>query len=196
MDRLKRLILFVGLILLAFYIVGFAFPNEPDGFRNLKWGDAPTEGMIQINEWILDDVLPQHLMNMIFIQVTNAQKLYYIENDSLSIGSAKLDIIYYNYNIYSNELYRVSGIFTGETNYNILKIVFEDRYGKPTDLSTAGMDGYLLEWKGDKAEVQLYYNTQNNNKNMGWFAIESMQITLEKPLNNLHEEIEKAKDDF
>ncbi len=32
-------------IVLVFLItgIGFAFQNEPDGFRGLKWGDAPTE---------------------------------------------------------------------------------------------------------------------------------------------------------
>ena len=35
-----------ALIILALSASSFAFQNEPDGFRGLKWGDSPTEDMI------------------------------------------------------------------------------------------------------------------------------------------------------
>jgi len=195
---IRKILLAIVLIFLITGI-GFAFQNEPDGFRALKWGDAPTEDMTLIEEWILDyDILLNNLLNLIFIQITNLPKLFYIEKDNLNIGNAKLENIFYNFNLYSNQLYRISGIFVGETNYNILKIVFEDRYGKPTNYMTTIVDGYLSEWIGDKAEVQLYYNISNNIKaeNKGWFSIESTKITPEHPTDNIQKEIEKAKEDF
>ena len=188
-------------IVLVFLItgIGFAFQNEPDGFRGLKWGDEPTEDMTFLDKWIVDkNILTKNLLNQIFIQVTYSQNLYYRENEKLNIGSAKLDNIFYNFNIYSNQFYRVSSIFSGEANYNILKMIFEEKYGKPTDYSSKAIYGYLLQWTGDKAEIKLYYNSEKSDDwyHKGWFSIESINIHPESPEDNKQKELEKAKEDF
>ncbi len=38
-------LLLVLVLILALPLGAFAFQNEPDGFRGLKWGDPPTEDM-------------------------------------------------------------------------------------------------------------------------------------------------------
>jgi len=82
----------------------------------------------------------------------------------------------------------MQSIFTGETNYNILKIILEGRFGKPT-----WRDGYFLRWIGDKAEISLYFNSK---KKGGLFAIISTEIRSESPEDNKQKEVEKAEEDF
>lgn len=121
---IKKILLVIVLVFLVAGI-GFAsqdeiaFKNEPDGFRGLKWGDAPTEDM----------VFSYRVVSEYNIYKGN---YYYRKSDKLNIGSAELDSIKYIFNLYSNQFYKMQSIFTGETNYNILKIILEGRFGKPT----------------------------------------------------------------
>jgi hypothetical protein len=183
MDGLKRLMLLVSLIFLTVYIVGFAFPNEPDGFRGLKWGDAPTEDMKFLSERNYSD---------------DTACCYYIYDDKLSIGSANLRDIFYDFTIYSKQFFKVLASFVGEANYNILKIIFEERYGEPTYVSN-DRNYNSLSWTGNIAKVHLYYNIKKGNSNehhKGWFAIESLKIDMETPEDNRKKEVKKAKADF
>lgn len=41
----RALILVTAILTLLSPNMVFAFQNEPDGFRGLKWGDPPTESM-------------------------------------------------------------------------------------------------------------------------------------------------------
>jgi hypothetical protein len=166
-------------IVLIFLItgIGFAFQNEPDGFRGLKWGDAPTEDMI---------FLHQVVENRYF----NNGNYYYkgLLVEKLHIGSAKINHISYIFNLYSNQFYKVNLFFNGEPNFEILKMICEGKYGEPTH-----EDKYFLRWVGDKAGVSLYFNPK---KKEGLFAIESTEIHSESPEDNKQKEVEKAEEDF
>jgi len=91
---IKKILL---VIVLVFLITGMgfasqdeiAFKNEPDGFRGLKWGDAPTEDM----------VFSYRVVSEYNIYKGN---YYYRKSDKLNIGSAELDSIKYIFNLYSN----------------------------------------------------------------------------------------------
>lgn len=101
--------------------IGFAFQNEPGGFRGLKWGDAPTEDMV---------FLHQVVENRYFDNGNYYYKGLLVEK--LHIGSAKINHISYIFNLYSNQFYKVNLFFNGGTNFEILKIICEGKYGKPT----------------------------------------------------------------
>ena len=172
-------------IVLIFLITGIgfasqdeiAFKNEPDGFRGLKWGDAPTEDMIFYHQEV-GEYSPN-------------KGNYYMQGllvDKLNIGSAKIRSISYIFNLYSNQFYKVNLFFNSETNFKILKIICEGKYGKPTL-----EDKYLLCWFGDKANVSLYFNSK---KKEGLFMIESTKILPERPEDNKQKEVEKAEEDF
>ena len=185
---MKRVIL--SSIILIFLItgMGFAFQNEPDGFRGLKWGDAPTEDMTflgETREYIID--------NYPKTTITNTKtKSYYKRNEKNNIGSAKLYNIFYRFNLYSNQFYKVMCVFYDEDNYNILGIIFREEFGEPTYIDKR-KNKYFLKWVGDKTEVQLYYNPKENK---GWIGFKSMKIRPEKIEDNKQKELEKAKDDF
>jgi hypothetical protein len=146
------------------------FKNEPDGFRGLKWGDMPTEDMVFIGSNL-------YIGNY-----------YYKRDDKLNIGNAKLDHIFYNFNLYSNQFYEVSVSFFGKNNYDNLEIIFEERFGKPTL-----KDSYSMWWDGKKAKIAL---TFDSDKEEGCFFISSMKIREENPEGNKQKEVEKAEEDF
>ena len=169
-------------IVLIFLITGIgfasqdeiAFKNEPDGFRGLKWGDAPTEDM------------------MLNCQHIYSGSTYYKKEDKLNIGNAELGLIYYMFNLYSNQFYKVLSTFYGENNYNTLKIIFEGRFGEST--KTYKEYGFnVLQWTGEKTKIKLCYNSKHSE---GYIVIESMKIHSERPEDNKQKEIEKAKEDF
>ena len=45
-KRYFVLMVFLVMMVLALTMGAFAFQNEPDGFRGLKWGDPPGKDMI------------------------------------------------------------------------------------------------------------------------------------------------------
>ena len=188
---MKKIILLS--IILIFLITGisFAFQNEPDGFRGLKWGDAPTEDMTflgETREYVINNY-PKTTNSHITNTKTNC---YYKRNEKNNIGSAELYNIFYNFNLYSNQFYKVMCVFYNEDNYNILGIIFREEFGEPT-YTDKRKNRYFLKWVGDKTEVQLYYNPKENK---GWIGFKSMKIHPENIEDNKQKELEKAKEDF
>jgi len=183
-----RKILLASILILLITGTGFAFQNEPDGFRGLKWGDAPTEDMKflgETTEYIIGNYPEPTITNT----KTNC---YYKRNEKNNIGSAELYNIFYNFNLYSNQFYKVMCVFYNKNNYNILGIIFREEFGEPT-YTDKGKNKYSLQWTGDKTEVQLYYNPKDNK---GWIGFKSMKIHPEKIEDNKQKELEKAKEDF
>ena len=174
MKKISLSLLVVLLFIFALASIAQAFQNEPDGFRGLKWGDPPTEDMVYLGD------------------ISYAQNTYHRKGDKLGIGSATLNEIRYKFNFYSYQFHEVFANFTSETDYKILKIIFEGRYGKPTYIRE-GKDSYFLQWIGDKAEIRLYYDSKEY---YGWFFISSKKIREENPEGNKQKEVEKAKEDF
>jgi len=174
---MKKVILLSVILIFLITGMGFAFQNEPDGFRGLKWGDTPTEDMTFLYQ------------SLAFLGNGNS---YYRKDDKLNIGSAKLDRIFYRFTLYNYQFYKVTATFIYKISYDILKIICEGRFGKPTYMREK-KDDYLLRWSGDKAKIYLYYDSREC---IGWFIIENMKIHSEKPEDNKQKEIEKAKEDF
>lgn len=182
MKKNVSILLIVSCILIIFTSILFAeeikytFQNEPDGFRGLKWGDAPTEDM----KFVLKNVY--------------SGNCYYRKDDKLNIGTAKLNYIFYHFTLYSNQFSDVVADFYSKTDYDILKIIFKEKFGKPILISEEkGKDRHFLIWKGEKAKICLTFDSK---KWEGFFSIESMKIRPEKPEDNKQKEAEKAKEDF
>lgn len=173
-NKMKKVILLSVILIFLITGMGSAFQNEPDGFRGLKWGDLPTEDMVYLGE------------------ISYAENIYHRKEDKLVIGSATLEEIRYKFNFYSYQFYEVFANFTSKTDYKILKIIFEGRYGKPTYIRE-GKNSYFQQWIGDKAEIRLYYDFKGY---YGWFWIASRRIHRETPEDNKQKEVEKAKEDF
>ncbi len=73
----KAIVVLAVLIILALSLVGFAFQNEPTGFRGLKWGDPPGEDMVFIRG---DEY---------------GRNQYELPDEKLQIGEAELESIKY-----------------------------------------------------------------------------------------------------
>jgi len=127
-------------IVLVFLItgIGFAFQNEPDGFRGLKWGDKPTEDM------------------EFYWQNEDKEDLYLKTNDKMEIGGVKLHNIKYSYK--KSEFIRAFGEIMSDDDYSILEIFCREEFGKPSKDSFSSITGTgELEWCGEKSRIILLY---------------------------------------
>ena len=135
---IRKILLAIVLIFLITGI-GFAFQNEPDGFRGLKWGDAPTEDMV------------------FFGQNVDKEDLYHKENDKIEIRSVKLSNITYRF-YKKKEFIGVSGEIISDDDYSILEIFCREEFGKPSKEGPVGVTGTdMLEWCGEKSRISLVY---------------------------------------
>lgn len=188
MKKNVSILLLAGILIFLITGIGFAFQNEPDGFRGLKWGDAPTEDMTflgETREYVIENYPKTTIIN-------TKSNSYYKRNEKKNIGSAEIYEIFYRFNLYSNQFYKVMCVFYNEDNYNILGIIFREEFGEPK-YTDKGKNKYFLKWVGDKTEVHLYYNSKEYK---GWVKFESRKIKPEKIEDNKQKEVEKAKEDF
>lgn len=129
---IRKILLAIVLIFLITGI-GFAFQNEPDGFRGLKWGDAPTEDMVFYEDWGDSD-------------------LYLRPTDKMEIWNVKFHKIgYFFYE--KKQFMEVSGFIRSKEYYDILEIFCREKYGKPTEEKYGKSIPeiyYDLEWWGKK----------------------------------------------
>ena len=134
-----RKILLASILIFLITGMGFAFRNEPDGFRGLKWGDAPTEDMV------------------FFGQNVDKEDLYHKENDKIEIRSIKLSNITYRF-YKKKEFIGVSGKIMSDDDYSILEIFCREEFGKPSKESFSSITGDgELEWCGEKSRISLLY---------------------------------------
>ncbi len=129
---MKKGLLLVLVLVLALSLGGFAFQNEPEGFRDLKWGDPPSEAMKYLND-------------------LGGSKNYTLPEDKMSIGSAEFWMITYQF--YEGRFFLVSLYFDGEDNYDLLETICKERYGEEID---SGF--YQLSWWGQNTSISLYHD--------------------------------------
>ena len=149
---MKKVIILSIILILLITGIGFAFQNEPDGFRELKWGDAPTE-------------------DMIFVGELNVGEVFYTKiEDKKGIGTAKFYAL--GYAFYNNRFMQAMGFFRDKDNYNTLETICREKYGEPTK------EGYYnLTWYGSKTIILLIYDII---KDGGSLIFGSIKITKEK----------------
>ncbi len=167
---MKRIIV-IGIVIwlvLALSVGAFAFENEPDGFRGLKWGDPPSKEM----EY-LDDI--------------GGLKNYTLPDDKMSIGSAKFYLIVYGF--YEGRFFGITLYFRGENNYDLLETICKERYG--SEKLEEGF--YALDWTGQKSFITLRYNIV---KETGFLLLNGTVIVLEKSAAEKKKEAEKAEGDW
>ena len=135
--------LFLLLISVYVAIPAFAFQNEPDGFRGIKWGTNISE---------LNDML---------VAESGKDTVYYIrKNDTLKIGNADIDQI--SYGFYKNRLFVVLVEYNGYLNFTKLKAILIDQYGKPEQPNRL-MEKYF--WSGGTVDIFFDYNEMSKNGN-------------------------------
>jgi len=137
MDRLKRVMLLVGLLFLTICIVGVAFPNEPDGFRDLKWGDAPTEDMVYFGK---NDI---------------KHDLYHKEGDKIEIWGVNLDEFAITYRFYEKRFIGAGFEIKTDKDYDQLESFCRRTFGEPIERGEYMLDS--PKWLGEKTQITLTY---------------------------------------
>ena len=89
----------------------FAFQNEPDGFRGIKWGTDIKD-----------------LPDMVWKEEDGDIRLYLRKDDKLKIGDAELDAIRYGF--YKGRFYGVFIAFKSLSNATVLKETLFQQYGQ------------------------------------------------------------------
>ncbi len=178
---LRKIVLVVVMVFLTTGIV-FAFQNEPDGFRGLKWGDPPTEDMICIGE-------EEGIM------------IYERPTDKMGIGSAKFYSLTYRF--YDQRFYNMVALFWHADNYEVLKIICEEKFGK-TRKHGIEYGYYGPMWSGADTVILLKYDFGENAGRLSFHSTEiwneknkaEKQKELEKVEAYRQKELEKAEGDF
>ncbi len=156
----------------------YAFQDEPEGFRDLKWGDPPT--------W-----------DMVDTESANAKEdvwndCFYRPDDKMAIGSVSFFRIVYSF-YYSEppKLMSVTLSFSEVDEYETLKMVLEAKFGKATK-STKPLFAYKEIWKGETTIIELNCPIFGHK----YLKFYSPEILAEKKKTDKRKEIEEAQDDF
>lgn len=141
MRRIRISLWFLAVIILMFSLadITFAFQNEPDGFRGLKWGDPPTEDMVYI------------------AMMEGGLKFYKLPNEKLHIGDAWFYKISYSFFGPPEKFMRVDLYFYGERNYKLLESICQGKFGEET---TKGFHEHV--WISPETTVVLVYDVADD----------------------------------
>lgn len=135
---MKKLIGFVFVLVVLSPQLILAFENEPDGFRGITWGT-------HINQ----------LKDLEFVKIDEKTgiSLYKKKKENLTIGNAKLDVIYYGF--YDDKFYAVIAQTLFFTDFEELKKACFENFGKGKQ-PRLYYDEYF--WDGEKAKISLIYD--------------------------------------
>lgn len=181
---MKKKVMLLTLIISTFLLAdaGFTFqystypyPNEPNGFRDLEWGDSPTE-------------------DMIYHHTSPANIIYTRLNDKMHIGNTQFYNITY---VFYSEQERFQGVylyFKEKENFDLLKTICQRKFKDAQHVDEKpykpwwGLEqwSYKLWWFGPKTIIVLEYDA---SKNKGELRLISTQIATEE-INAVIEEVE------
>jgi len=184
----RALILVTTILILLLPNIGVAFQNEPDGFRELNWGDPPTIDMVYHGK-----------------SKNNENTLWYIKRftippkEKLQIGQVKLKNIYYLF--YKTRFMCVHiELNKKDEDYNSLIDILTLKFGKGKEQGLFGRIGTLLDdetaemqWSGDTTRITLY-SRWGDESSKGRLEIKSIQIFDQRKADQEHERQEAAKE--
>jgi len=137
----KAIVVLMAVIVLALSLGAFAFQNEPEGFRDLKWGDPPTEDMIEFgkdaNKW---------------------RRTYTKLEERLYLDNVRLDYIYYDFLITSEkdpQFFFVLLRFRDANKFYSLEEICENRFGLPTHKKTWENNDESRMWSSETTIIIL-----------------------------------------
>lgn len=153
-----------GLILAC--TTAFAFQNEPEGFRGLKWGDPPTEAM-------------RHSVSV------EGNEVYVLPGDKMQLGNVYLSNVFYTF--WEGQFFTGALYFNGEDNFELMKTLCEQKFGESK--------GYydLFTWQGAVTTVLLSYD---HFEKSGFLGIVSTLLSMEKLQRDKEAEAAKAEGDW
>ena len=151
--------------------------SDPDGFRGIKWGTEIST--LKDLEKVEQD------------KSTDSELVWYTrKGDTLAIGEAKLENIFYSF--WAGNFEGVWIDFKGEENFEALKKELFEQFGKPLrsegimrkmgkrtgrELSPTERAGTFYAWWGKNTEVWLSYS---EDRHKGTLTINSRRIREER----------------
>lgn len=142
-----------------FSAVAFAYENEPDDFRGIKW-DTNIEKLPDM-ELVLDG---------------GDLKAYSRKGETMKLGEAGLSALHYIF--YKDHFYCVHIEFKGLENFNKIKDVLFKTYGQPE-----GTQYYdrRFAWPGERASITLEFDVSIGQGELGYkFLPIDQEIILEE----------------
>lgn len=133
-----------------------SYPNEPDGFRNIKWGD-------DISKMVGFKKVKKSLSDESFTMTYLSSNVYIKKNEPLSFGDVKVKSM--RWHEFNNKLVAVVIEDDYYDTFLTLKNALNNKYGTPhktklpvkfSDLENKGTESY--EWEGNKTNISLWYN--------------------------------------
>jgi hypothetical protein len=178
-GKIKILAIIFGIILIG--CIASTRPSkprpDPEGFRDIKWG-TEISTLKDMEEVEQDKSSGRDLV------------WYRRKGDTLAIGGAKLESIFYSF--WMGEFESVWIDFEGEANFQALKKEFFERFGKARE-SAGNMDkaerralrqrspterpGPFYAWFGENTEIWLSYS---KDRHKGTFTMNSRKISEER----------------
>lgn len=164
----------LGIVIVLLLGTGFAFENEPEGFRGLKWGDPLTPEM------------------ELFLEMDIWVSIYQNPSDELKLGDACLDGILYQFCVSSPSAEsRFLGVilrFKGKKNFDILETICRVKFSEPTE------EGYnQLSWYSLAANVYLCYDSIDED---GYLSLGSAPIFSQYMEKKKKKQAEEAEEDW
>ena len=169
----KIAVVAVLVVLLVSSRMAFALQNEPEGFRDLKWEDPPTETMKFIDD--TDE----------FMQV------YSDPSADNSIGSVNFYKILYAFYVDTDESLKFTGVvllYNTEKYFETLQTLCLNRFGPATD-----EDYQELSWEGGVGLVHLKYDSIGEK---GWLSMDSAQLWNQYMERKKQRQVEEAEGDW
>jgi len=135
-SRKLGTLVFLLILSVCVVIPAFAFRNEPDGFRGIKWGT---------------DI--KKVPDMVLLERDGDTKIYYRKFDKLKIEDVYVDEIVYRF--YKNRLCAVHILFDGFSNFTRLKSILVGQHGQG-DQPNRQLEKYF--WFGANVNIDFEYN--------------------------------------
>jgi hypothetical protein len=148
---------FLLVISICVSIPAFAFQNEPDGFRGIKWGTNISE-----------------LPDMSLSEEYGNSKFYLRKGEKLKIGDADIDRI--GYGFYKGLFYSVGIMYNGSLNFKKLKAIFVEQYGQAQQQKQFGEH---YSWLGETVKIAVRYNEIARNGDI-WYVFKPLEKEQEK----------------
>jgi hypothetical protein len=144
---MKNLSCFVVLLLLAGYELLYAFENEPDGFRGIKWGTRFNEKDTLFN----------------FVEEDGGVKFFMKRKDTLLFGDIKVFSVRYGF--YNNKFYMGQIFFKGDTIATEIKKNLFKEYGNGNEKQSVESGAKIFGWGGYSTMILYkYFDGQNEGR--------------------------------
>lgn len=139
MKFIKQIIMTI--LLMVVPVSGFAFQNEPNGFRDLYWGESLAEIQEKRSAGYL--MYRERTNSVSYVVRLNANESQALSGVPILMGGIMVSL-------WNNQLWEIQLYFDGEDSFYSLKKAMILLYGYPTHNKENS-----CAWVGDKAMLEL-----------------------------------------